>query len=255
MDRAGIPSRRWRGIPAVAQRDLLEFVRDRRTLFVTLLMPMAMYPVLALASTLGLRTAVSDSRPARHPGRWSLVAVGADAVAFAARLEKRSSGHHELASRPTGRLELCGRDVHPASAQQLLDEGDRRCLDRSPAGTVAALDGRWTVPLEARVSAIKSPRSAAAKHHLVARGARPWPTTPDGDGSATRGCRRASLEPIVPGLRRRPPGGAGDFDGGYRADGGGGVLVLLALLTATGAFYPAIDAIAGEKERGTSKRS
>lgn len=29
------------------------------------------------------------------------------------------------------------------------------------------------------------------------------------------------------------------------------VLVLLALLTATGAFYPAIDAIAGEKERGT----
>ncbi|MFN9369721.1 MAG: type II CAAX prenyl endopeptidase Rce1 family protein, partial [Planctomycetia bacterium] len=31
----------------------------------------------------------------------------------------------------------------------------------------------------------------------------------------------------------------------------GAVLVLLALLTATGAFYPAIDAIAGEKERGT----
>jgi sodium transport system permease protein len=31
----------------------------------------------------------------------------------------------------------------------------------------------------------------------------------------------------------------------------GGVLVLLAVLTLTGAFYPAIDAIAGEKERGT----
>ena len=30
-----------------------------------------------------------------------------------------------------------------------------------------------------------------------------------------------------------------------------GVLVLLALLTATGGFYPAIDAIAVEKERGT----
>jgi proton-translocating NADH-quinone oxidoreductase chain M len=31
----------------------------------------------------------------------------------------------------------------------------------------------------------------------------------------------------------------------------GGVFVLLAVLTMTGAFYPAIDAIAGEKERGT----
>jgi len=45
---------RSRPVLAIAQRDLLEFVRDRRTLFVTLLMPMAMYPVLALASTLGL---------------------------------------------------------------------------------------------------------------------------------------------------------------------------------------------------------
>ena len=51
---------RGRAVQAIAQRDLLEFVRDRRTLFVTLLMPMAMYPVLALASTLGLRTALSD---------------------------------------------------------------------------------------------------------------------------------------------------------------------------------------------------
>ena len=45
---------------AVARRDLLEFVRDRRTLFITLLMPMAMYPVLALSSMLGARTALSD---------------------------------------------------------------------------------------------------------------------------------------------------------------------------------------------------
>ena len=44
---------RWRARLAIARRDLLEFVRDRRALFITLLMPMAMYPMLALSSTLG----------------------------------------------------------------------------------------------------------------------------------------------------------------------------------------------------------
>jgi hypothetical protein len=74
------PIPRGQVVRAIAHRDLLEFVRDRRTLFVTLLMPMAMYPVLALASTLGLRTALSPS-PAqtrsssrrgssRSPRRW-----------------------------------------------------------------------------------------------------------------------------------------------------------------------------------------
>ncbi|NBW85779.1 MAG: hypothetical protein EBR23_02855, partial [Planctomycetia bacterium] len=51
---------RRRAVAALMRHDLLEFVRDRRTLFVTLLMPMAMYPVLALASTLGVRSAVAD---------------------------------------------------------------------------------------------------------------------------------------------------------------------------------------------------
>ena len=45
---------------ALARRDLLEFIRDRRTLFVTLLLPMAMYPILALSSALGVRTALTD---------------------------------------------------------------------------------------------------------------------------------------------------------------------------------------------------
>ena len=45
---------------AIARRDLLEFVRDRRTLFVTLLLPMVTYPIVALSSALGVRTAVTD---------------------------------------------------------------------------------------------------------------------------------------------------------------------------------------------------
>ena len=38
----------WQAALAIARRDLLEFVRDRRTLFITLLLPMVTYPIVAL---------------------------------------------------------------------------------------------------------------------------------------------------------------------------------------------------------------
>ena len=72
-----------RAAVAVARRDLLEFVRDRRTLFITLLMPMAMYPVLALSSMLGVRTALSDLEARQAPRRLTLAVSGADAEPFA----------------------------------------------------------------------------------------------------------------------------------------------------------------------------
>ena len=52
---------RWRAAGWVARRELLEFVRDRRTLVITLLLPMISYPILALATTLGLRTGVLEA--------------------------------------------------------------------------------------------------------------------------------------------------------------------------------------------------
>jgi len=75
-----------RAAVAVARRDLLEFVRDRRTLFITLLMPMAMYPVLALSSMLGVRTALSDLEARQAPRRLTLAVSGADAEPFAGRI-------------------------------------------------------------------------------------------------------------------------------------------------------------------------
>jgi ABC-type Na+ efflux pump permease subunit len=74
-----------RAAVAVARRDLLEFVRDRRTLFITLLMPMAMYPVLALSSMLGVRTAVADLEARQAPRRLTLAVSGADAEPWAGR--------------------------------------------------------------------------------------------------------------------------------------------------------------------------
>lgn len=238
---------RWRAIRAVMHRDLLEFVRDRRTLFVTLLMPMAMYPVLALASTLGLRTAISDLEARRAPRPLALVLTGPEAVAFAGRLEEVSRGGGEKpADWPAGlAVEICDR----ATAQGLIDTGDLHAWIDLPAGTLAALDGRGTVALEARLSAI-SPVDARRQDHLEAV-VKALAADARQRRMAAEGLPASVLDPVTLAFAGGPKVSATASMEGILPTAAGGVLVLLALLTATGAFYPAIDAIAGEKERGT----
>ena len=78
---------------AIARRDLLEFVRDRRTLFVTLLLPMVTYPLVALSSALGVRTAVTDLEARAAPTPLTVAMSGADAGALAARIDRVVKAH------------------------------------------------------------------------------------------------------------------------------------------------------------------
>lgn len=52
---------------AIARRDLLEFVRDRRAVFITFLLPLIAYPIVALATVLGLRSALEQIDGAQQP--------------------------------------------------------------------------------------------------------------------------------------------------------------------------------------------
>jgi len=237
---------------AIARRDLLEFVRDRRTLFITLLMPMVMYPVLALSSMLGIRGALSDIDARQSQGTLRIFLAGPDAEPFAARLRA-------IAADP-GRA---GRDDWPAKLELEvvgpdLDPEDRAFAARAaaadlllviPADGDAALDGGGTLRLDPRfppgrtLDRIKRGHLAAVmrsvaedvRQRRIRTAGLPDTTLtplqmefPDAGESPTRQATR-EVFPVV----------------------AGAVLVLLSLLTATGAFYPAIDAIAGEKERGT----
>lgn len=241
--------RRWRAISAVMQRDLLEFVRDRRTMFVTLLMPMAMYPVLALASTLGLRTALTDLEARQAPRPLAVALSGPDAVAFAERLEEVAEAQTEADKPAAWPATLTVQVCDPETAQRLVDDGETHAWIDVPRGITAALDGRATVPLEARISAVK-PLDSRRQDHLAAvveavgRDARRR-------RMAAEGLPASVLEPVSLSFAGGPQTGAPASMEGIVPTAAGGVLVLLALLTATGAFYPAIDAIAGEKERGT----
>jgi hypothetical protein len=67
---------RWQAAGWVARRELMEFVRDRRTLVITLLLPMISYPILALATTLGLRTGVMEAEARLAPTTPAAVKTG-----------------------------------------------------------------------------------------------------------------------------------------------------------------------------------
>jgi sodium transport system permease protein len=242
------PMPRRRAVWAIAQRDLLEFVRDRRTLFVTLLMPMAMYPVLALASTLGLRTALSDLEARQAPRPLVIALSGEDAEPLATRLKQVAE---TVADDPPADwpVHLTAELVSARAAQRLLDDGLADVWIDAPTGTIAALDGRGTVPLEARVSALR-PIEARRQRHLLAVVRAVVEDTRRRRVEA-EGLPASVLEPVALSFAGRPGVDAAASMEGILPTAAGGVLVLLALLTATGAFYPAIDALAGEKERGT----
>ena len=235
---------------ALARRDLLEFIRDRRTLFVTLLLPMAMYPILALSSALGVRTALSDIDSRSAPTDLVIVLSGAawDAESFAARvggLPKPEEGRARLdwpasVSFGFGSAEEAKEAIESNQADLWIDVPEQ-VLDRLDGiGTLTvAAQGSETKPLPPRVrnqfTAVMRSLADDARRRRIERAGLP----------------ETLLEPVSVSFsgKSEPPGTISTKS--ILPTAAGGVFVLLAVLTMTGAFYPAIDAIAGEKERGT----
>jgi sodium transport system permease protein len=227
---------------AIARRDLLEFVRDRRTLFITLLLPVATYPILALATALGVRTAAEEIEAERAPTPLVLVVSGADAAPLAERIAALAG----TADRSGWPSSVTVRVGAATEARRQLDGGTADAWIEVDAGFVAALDGRGTAVLPVAIGPDRPPRVREQLDAVMRSLAR---VTRDRRVAAA-GLPASILEPFElrypkPVSRPAPPAR------NILATVSGSVLVLLAVLTMTGAFYPAIDAIAGEKERGT----
>ncbi|MEI6255729.1 MAG: CPBP family glutamic-type intramembrane protease [Planctomycetota bacterium] len=235
---------------ALARRDLLEFIRDRRTLFVTLLLPMAMYPVLALSSALGVRTALSDIDARQAPTNLGVVLSGSpwDVSAFAQRVETLSQPDEGPGSRDWPASITFG-FASAEEARKTVEAGRATLWLAVPADVLDRLNGKDTLEIEAhgpesRVLAPQDREQFTAVMQSLA------------DDARQRRIQRAGLpDSLLKPLKMLFTGKA-DSPGTLPTrrmlpTAAGGVFVLLAVLTMTGAFYPAIDAIAGEKERGT----
>jgi len=231
---------------AIARRDLQEFVRDRRTLFITLLLPVAVYPILALSTALGLRTAAVEIEAERAPTPLALVVSGPDAAAFAIRLQDFFD-RAPVASRtgwPAGLTLELGTETE---ARRRLATGSADLWLAADAGLVAMLDGQGTAVLRIEHPPEQPPAPRVRdQFDALARGLA-------ADARARRGAAAGLPASLLDPLEVRSPEIAAGALPAKSILGtvAGGVLVLLAVLTMTGAFYPAIDAIAGEKERGT----
>lgn len=237
----------WHAALWIARRDLLEFIRDRRTLFITLLLPMVTYPILALSTTLGLRTATSELEAQRAPTAITVAVSGPDAEAFIDRVRKVFA-HASPADRRDWPGKVDFEHISRREASRAIDSGKADLWVEARDGMVAALDATDTATLTVHLSTVRSPRPAvreqfAALMEGVADDARRRRVE-------TAGLPGSLLVPLRLDTVGQPPAQVVPV----RKIAGtvaGAVFVLLAVLTMTGAFYPAIDAIAGEKERGT----
>ena len=111
----------WAAI-SLARRDLLEFLRDRRTVAVTLLLPMITYPLVALSSSLGVRTGLQTTAERQSATSLSLVFSGPESPRLATRLGMLLLDAKE--NFPPGWPSDVFAEIEPAKkAKQLLDSG------------------------------------------------------------------------------------------------------------------------------------
>jgi sodium transport system permease protein len=237
----------WRAAVGIARRDLLEFIRDRRTLFITLLLPMVMYPILALSTVLGLRTATSEIEQQSAPTTIRLAVSGPDARAFADRVRSvfAAGATDGRAAWPQG---VACEVMTAKESSRALERGEADLWIEAEGGLVEALGSGGTRTVKVLAPTRRQVRPAVRDQFtaLMAGVA---------DDARRRRVEAAGLPAslLAPVRLEMPalPGAAPVSFSKIRSTVAGSVFVLLAVLTMTGAFYPAIDAIAGEKERGT----
>jgi sodium transport system permease protein len=243
----GAGSSTWRAAVWLARRDLLEFVRDRRTLFITLLLPMVTYPILALSTVLGLRTATSEIEQQSAPTTIRLALSGPDAQRFADRVRgvfAATAGDGRVGW-PQG---VVCEVMSARAAAKALDHGEADLWIEAQAGLVTDLDAAGTRTLKVLVPTRREVRPAVREQFSslmvgVADDARRRRVE-------AAGLPASLLAPLRLEMPAAPQQGQVSL-AKIKTTVAGAVFVLLAVLTMTGAFYPAIDAIAGEKERGT----
>lgn len=221
---------------ALIRKELRETFRDRRTALTLIAMPVLLYPLLGLV---GQRVLFNYAATA---GASSEVRLGFDEAATAGELEAMMQEAERLLARDPQAPE-----VEPLQFQRLEREAGSPSLEALVAsGQIDAavrLDDPGPPPrfrllirqgsrfgeraaeaIESRLGALRDEATAILLRNA---GEKPWP-------------RLVSIEPID-----------AEEDEAGAPSALALIPLILLLMTATGAIYPAIDLTAGERERGT----
>ncbi len=197
----------------VAGKELRETLRDRRTLAIMILFPLVVYPVVSLATAQVMATRVNRSD--KEVARVAVTGPAALADGVRARLEHRHEALGDIAVSPS-----------PATADDVMASHLDALVEVTPAA------GAATVPTARVLFDETRDRSRTARERVAEALA----------GSQEPACAPAytvSAQGIAP-----------------RKAVGGYVLskimpLVIVVMVMLGAFHPAIDITAGERERGT----
>ncbi len=213
-------------ISVVYRKELREWLRDRRTLISTVLVPLLAFPILMVGIT-ALATVMIGKAEQEVPK--IMIIGGEDSPQLMERLQKLD----KLAVVPFAsnwKDQISNKEIRaaveiPKGFQAAIAEGT------SPTVNVYFYEGEIKSSFGAGhlQDAIKEYRDAVVKEHLAARNLAPSVLTPF----------EIKQQNVAP-----PEKVGGASIGGFI----GYAVILLCL---TGAMYPAIDLTAGEKERGT----
>jgi sodium transport system permease protein len=212
-----------RNLGLVYRKEMRDTLRDKRTLFVSLILPIVLYPVLMIGLTQVMMMAERGIR-----SRAQKVAVtGADADARDRVLASIVEG---------GGVEI----VDPPDADAALGAREIDAFVEVPEGFGEAIAGRDQGLLRLHFDSTRDDSKAAERKLRQALA---------GLGKQVlreRGISEADIEPVkVEAKDQAVPRqqGAKQF--------GPMLALLLVIMALSGAFYPAVDTMAGEKERGT----
>ncbi|HEX7243651.1 MAG TPA: ABC transporter permease subunit/CPBP intramembrane protease, partial [Longimicrobiaceae bacterium] len=209
-----------RVVGRVLAKELRETLRDRRTLVMMVVIPVFLYPVLfVMMEKLAL---LGQRRLAEEPARVAVAGDGGEAAAFLAR---------------DSALRVVRAEGAPARA---VSGGAAEAVVVLPAAADSAGTGRARIFYDATRDRSRYARDVAERR-LEA-----WGDTLLARRLAARGLPAAFAEPLAV---ADTSVATAEQAGGYAL---GRILpLILIVMTVLGAFYPAIDLAAGEKERGT----
>ena len=208
-------------------KELSETLRDRRTLVAMVLLPVCLYPLLGILSIQWIGT--QEAHRAEQPSRVSL--WGKPWPALDRALSEAKPGYVLRRGGTRAGLEQAVRAGRIDIVVAMQGEAPERGRDKTARVELVFDDTR--------------PRSALS-HRRVARTLRELSDTLRKERLQARGLPTDLLEPLDTTVRHVRHAGS---PGGHILAGTLPLLVVLMVLL--GAFYPAIDVTAGEKERGT----
>lgn len=222
----------WRNIMVVFRKELKDSLRDRRTLFATIVLPIVMFPLMTLGfGTLAMQSVKKMQKEAQTQGSTIMILGATNAPVISATLSNSP-----------------GLKVVPFADDyvQRINDKKLRAAVEFPPGFEAALESVTTNTPEVRILHYTGEMRSQIAAQTVESALRKSRDEIVGRRLAEKGLSRSVLTPFT--SKQQNVAEAKKVGGNLL---GGLIPYLIVFLSFMGAMNPAIDLTAGEKERGT----